>query len=87
MVMTIEEFKHQFDDCKSVDGEYDLSKKYRFSYKKLIEDDRIQSSSFHSSWTSSLKEYDGTIVTLIDEHEGNIDNKFSIARNWCEEII
>jgi len=49
--------------------------------------DRIQSSSFHYNWANKLKEYDGIIITLIDKHEGNIDNKFSIARNWCEEII
>lgn len=86
MLITTEQFLNQFNDCKDTDGEFDLKKEYRFSYKKLIQDDRLHFS-IHKTWIDKLREYDGKTVAVIDSQEGTIDNKFSIARNWCDEIV
>lgn len=83
----IKEFKNKTLNCISEDGIYDLNKKYRFSYEKLISDDRIQTLSMHKKWTDKLKKYDKFLIKVIDEEEGTLPeaNWASIARNWCIE--
>lgn len=73
-------------NCTSVDGTFDLNKRYRFSYKKLKQDDRLHELTF--AWINDIKAFDGLEIVVEDEKSGIIPNSvFSVARNWCEEIL
>lgn len=81
----IAKFIKTFEGCKCTDGVYDLSKRYVFSYNKLVNDDRMKATTMHNIWIKELKNYDGKEVVVINDIEAEL-NGYGIARNWCEEI-
>lgn len=77
-------------EMKFTDGKYDLTKKYKFNYEKLNQDPRLKELTFHRTWMDKLIELNGSIVSVIDEDSGVIDDDdkraYHIARNWCDEV-
>lgn len=72
-------------DCKTTDGNFDLNKRYKFSYDRLLQDDRLCYAAGVNTWINRIKAIDGQEVSIVDK-ENAVFNGWNIARTWCIEI-
>lgn len=90
--------KNDWIECDK--EQFDMDKKYKFSYERLLNDKSVSELSCHQGWIKELKEHDGEDIRLVSEEEGIVDSilykisldgrtedlfKLSIAPKWCVE--